>query len=230
MPGEQELIISSPRHISSLSELSDEELFVSFLACQERIRHQQSLKHVRHAMLFLNCRSSAGASLSHIHTQLIGVPVISDQLLGRSQRNQEHVAEHGISQIQSLMDWEQDQQERIIFESDHFTAFCPYASRFAFQTWIVPKFHQHHFTDCPTEMRNELASICRHLVGRMEYLLEQPGYNLLLHQAPFSLAENDHWYFELLPRLTRVAGFEWGTDIWVNPVGPETAAKRLRLE
>jgi UDPglucose--hexose-1-phosphate uridylyltransferase len=79
-------------------------------------------------------------------------------------------------------------------------------------------------------MRDELAGLCRKLVVRLEELLDNPGYNLLLHQAPFSMSEKDHWYLELLPRLTRAAGYEWGTDIWINPVAPETAAKQIRID
>ena len=87
-----------------------------------------------------------------------------------------------------------------------------------------------HFQDCPEAIRNELAELCRRLIKRLENLLGEPGYNMLLHQAPFSMSEQDHWYFEIFPRLTRAAGYEWGTDIWVNPVAPETAAKRVRVD
>lgn len=229
-PGVQELIIPTPRHVTSISELNEAELLVSFRAYQDRMRYLESIESIKHAMLFMNCRSSAGASLSHIHTQLIGSPIISDQLLGRTQRNEQHVLEHGKPLLESLANWESQQQVRMVFQSDHFFVFCPFASRFPFQIWIVPKHSQRKFVDCPNQMRDELARNCRWLIAQIEELLESPGYNLLLHQAPFSLAANDHWYFEILPRLTRPAGFEWGTDIWVNPVAPETAAKRLRLK
>jgi UDPglucose--hexose-1-phosphate uridylyltransferase len=230
MPGEQEVIVSSPRHVSSLSELNHEELHVSFRACQDRIGHLQKLEHVQHAMLFMNCRHSAGASLSHIHTQLIGSPVVSSYLLGRSERNDINFRNHGVSLIQTLTDWELKQETRIIYESDQFVVYCPYASRFAFQARIVPKKNQQHYCDCSPEMLVELSDLCRRLVARLENLLTEPGYNLLLNMAPFSRSENDHWYFEIFPRLTRAAGFEWGTDIWVNPVSPETAARRIRFD
>ena len=223
--GEQELIIPSPRHVSSLSELTDEELKVSFVAYQDRLKRLEILPHIQHAMLFMNCRLTAGASLSHIHSQVMGSPLISDHLLGRNQRNQASVQTHGVTLVGSLMEWECNQQQRVVFESDNFCVYCPFASRFPFQTWIVPKHHQQRFQECPGEMRDELAGLCRQVVARLENLLDEPGYNMLLHVAPFSLAENDHWYIEIFPRLTRAAGFEWGTDIWINPVAPETAAR-----
>ncbi len=230
LPGEQEVVIASPRHVTTLSELTDVELHITFAACQDRIKHSASLSHIEHSMLFMNCRSSAGASLSHIHLQLIGSPLISSQLAERAQRNESHFESTGISLIQSLTNWEREQGQRLILETDHFCVYAPYASRFAFQIRIVPKNHQSCFHSCPSEMRNELADLCRKLVVRLEELLENPGYNLLLHQAPFSMTANDHWYVELIPRLTRAAGFEWGTDIWINPVSPETAAKQICIE
>lgn len=230
MPGEQELIVSTSRHVCSFSELNDPELLTTFVAYQDRLRFIESLDHVQHAMLFMNCRSTAGASLSHIHTQLIGSPILSERLRERFQRNQEHFAKEGQPLIQALAEWESEQKVRMIFESDHFYVFCPYASRFPFQIWMVPKHSSSHFVDAPAEMRDELARNCRWLITQIEELMEGPGYNVLLHHAPVQYKENDHWYFEILPRLTRAAGFEWGTDIWVNPVAPESAAKRLRLK
>jgi UDPglucose--hexose-1-phosphate uridylyltransferase len=229
-PGEQELIIASPRHVASLSELTDEELHVSFAAYQERIKRLATLNHIEHAMLFMNCRLTAGASLSHVHTQLIGSPLISGLLQERNRRNRLHSQGHGKSLVESMTTWEREQGKRIVFESNNFSVFCPYASRFPFQTWIVPNHRMGHFQDCPEANRNELAELCRRLIKRLENLLGEPGYNMLLHQAPFSMSEQDHWYFEIFPRLTRAAGYEWGTDIWVNPVAPETAAKRVRVD
>jgi UDPglucose--hexose-1-phosphate uridylyltransferase len=230
LPGEQEVVIASPRHVTTLSELTDAELKITFAACQDRIKYAESLPHIEHSMLFMNCRSSAGASLSHIHVQLIGSPLVSSFLTERAQRNLSHFESHGNSLLQSLTEWERTQQKRLILETENFCIYTPYASRFPFQIRIVPKHHHSRFHDCPAEMRDELAGLCRKLVVRLEELLDNPGYNLLLHQAPFSMSEKDHWYLELLPRLTRAAGYEWGTDIWINPVAPETAAKQIRID
>ncbi len=228
--GEQEVIICSPRHVDSLSELNDEELLTTFAAFQDRIQWMAGHDAIRHAMLFLNCRSTAGASLSHLHAQLIGSPIVSDELGDRAHRNEQHHREHGKALIESCAIWELEQRSRIIYQSENFCVFCPYASRFPFQVWLVPKHSIRSFVDCPVEMRNELARSCRWLISALETIVDQPGYNLLLHQAPFAMSQTDHWYFEIIPRLTRTAGYEWGTNIWVNPVSPETAAKRLRMK
>jgi UDPglucose--hexose-1-phosphate uridylyltransferase len=228
--GEQEVVVCSPRHVTSLSELTDDEVLVSFQAFQDRIAHLQTLAGIEHGMLFLNCRASAGATLSHIHAQLIGSPLISDGLQRRVDRFRDFYQTHHRSLLEACAGWEVQQKVRMIYQSEHFYVFCPYAARTPFQVWLVPKHSQENFAAAPTEMREELARSCRWLVNRLEQLVDHPGYNLLLHQAPFSLAAEDHWFFELAPRLTRQAGYEWGTQIWVNPVSPETSAKRLKLK
>ena len=233
--GSQELVIPSPRHVDSLSDLTEDELKLSFWVCQERIRHLKQLSHIRHAMLFLNCRADAGASLSHLHTQLIGSPILGGLLRGRVQRNVVHAKENGCSLMNTLLNWEISQEERVLELSDSFCVFCPRASRFPYQIWIVPRRNENDFCDCPDAMRDEAAELCQKWVGRLETGMNEPSYNLLLHAEPFLRKDSTqeeamyrHWYFELFPRLTRAAGYEWGTDIWVNPVSPETAAKRLK--
>ena len=239
--GIQELIIPSSRHVTSLTELTDEELKVSFKAYQDRIKHAQSLDYIQHAMLFMNCRLAAGASLGHIHTQLIGSPVVSSRLQTRVSRNQEHFSNHGCSLIESLADWEIKEKLRIVKVTENFCIVCPFASRFAFQAWIIPLTHATDFLECPDSMRDELSVHCRNLVKNMEQVIDNPSYNMLFHLDPFQRTESNEnaqssssdrapssWYVELFPRLTRAAGFEWGTDIWVNPISPESAARRLR--
>jgi len=226
--GSQEIIIPSNRHVASLSELTEEEMHVTFTACQHRLAIMKADESIRHGMLFMNCRSAAGASLGHVHLQLIGSPLISQHLQGRLSRNLESVQKHGQSLIRRVMSWEQEKKIRMIKQTDNFCVFCPFASRFAFQVWIVPADPQGGFIECPPAKRNELAHLCRSIVEHLENLLDHPAYNLLLHMAPFEASDYDHWYFELFPRLTCAAGFEWGTDIWVNPVSPEAAARRMQ--
>jgi UDPglucose--hexose-1-phosphate uridylyltransferase len=228
--GVQEVIVCSPRHVTSISELRDDELEISFQAMQDRVAVLQAKPEILHGMLFLNCRSSAGASLSHIHAQLIGSPLISEELMARVARNRASLNQTGVSLIERTARWEAEQRVRMIYQSEHFDVFCPFASRFPFQIWLVPKHSQASFASCPKAMLVELAKSCRWLISSIEVFVDQPGYNFLLHQAPHAAAHEDHWYFEILPRLTRQAGFEWGTNIWVNPVSPETAARRLRMQ
>jgi len=227
MNGVQELIIPSPRHISSLSELTNQEMSMTIRACQDRIGATKQMAGIEHAMLFMNCRHAAGASLAHIHLQLIGSPIVSRHLQGRIERDQANRNQNGCSLIESLMNWEIEQNERVIALTDNFCVVCPFASRFAFQVRIMPRDPNMSFLDISPAMGEELADHCKTLVMRLESQIDQPAYNWLLQLDPFE-APHCNWYVELLPRLTRGAGFEMGTDIWVNPVTPEIAARRLR--
>ena len=228
LPGPQELIIPSRRHILSMSSLYDDELKVLFRANQDRLQTMRDCNSAKHAMLFMNCRSEAGASLEHIHLQLIGSPVISDHLKKRVQRNRLHLDTHKETLMSSLLKWEIEQQTRIIYQAKYFTVVCPFASRFPFQVWIVPNDPSVSFLEVDEAMRDELAFMSRDVIRRLEEELDNPSYNFLMHLAPFSQMTADHWYMEFFPRTTRAAGFELGTDIWVNPIAPELAAKRLR--
>ena len=225
--GIQEIIIPSPRHVASLSELTDTEVEVLMVACQNRLQ-QVGNGQVKHVMLFMNCRLAAGASLGHIHLQLMASPVCSDYLQRRMAADRQHRAAAGEPLMRSLLEWELSQQLRVVKETEHFVIVCPYASRYAFQTWVIPRNVSRTFSEMGGGPRSELGFLCREIVTDLEILLDHPAYNLLLHQAPVQSLSDDYWYLEIFPRITRSAGFELGTDIWVNPVAPETAARQLK--
>jgi len=228
LPGPQEVIIPSRRHIVSMSSLYDDELKVLFRANQDRLGAMHDCDAVKHAMLFMNCRSEAGASLEHIHLQVIGSPVVSDHLKNRVERNRRHLDTHKETLMSALLKWEVSQKARIIYQAKYFTVVCPYASRFPFQVWIVPNDPSVSFLEIDEDVRDELAYMSRDVVRRLEEALDNPSYNFLMHMAPFGQMAADHWYLEFFPRTARAAGFELGTDVWVNPIAPELAAKRLR--
>ena len=212
--------------------MTEAETKIAFVAYQDHLVLLSENPAIKHGMLFTNCRNAAGASLEHIHTQVIGVPMISSYLQGRASRNAAHYQQHSCSLIQSLTNWERDQGHRILEQTEHFTALCPYASQYAYQVWIVPKPTAGDFLNCSSAVRDELALFSQRLVKAIETLLEEPAYNMLFQIAPFGddsvPAAEQPWYIEIIPRTTNAAGFELGTDVWVNPVAPETAAQSLK--
>lgn len=226
--GLQELIIPTPRHCVSLSDLTDNELEVAFLAIQHRLNALRPEAEIAHAMLFLNCRAEAGASLGHVHWQLIGTPLVSSQLQRRAHRESEHQSEFGISLIENLINWELKQQTRIVALTDNFVVYCPFASRFPLQIHIVPRDPSVSLLDCEKSIRDELAWHCRDAVQRLENLLEDAAYNILLQLPPMERIDKDPWYLQIFPRISKPAGFELGSDIWINPVTPEAAAQAIR--
>ena len=125
---------------------------------------------------------------------------------------------------------EQANESRVVLDTPHFTAFCPYASRFPFETWIVPKVHSSHFENITKPGVDDLGTVLKTVLGKLESALDRPPSNYIIHTSPFDHGElsHYHWHIEVIPRLTKVAGFEWGSGFYINPVPPEDAARVLR--
>jgi UDPglucose--hexose-1-phosphate uridylyltransferase len=120
--------------------------------------------------------------------------------------------------------------DRLVINEKTFVAFEPYASRFPFETWILPKRHISHFEATDDVLLGELAHVLKLTLRKIEGAINNPPYNFLIHTSPLNVGpiEHYHWHFEVIPRITRVAGFEWGTGFYINPVPPENAARYLR--
>jgi UDPglucose--hexose-1-phosphate uridylyltransferase len=134
---------------------------------------------------------------------------------------------------------ELDNQERIIIKKNGFVAFCPFASRFPFEIWVTPLTHNCDFEGLLEERIPDLSEVLKEVFMRLRCALNDPPYNYVLHTAPFrrakakagywrTILEDYHWHIEIMPRLTGVAGFEWGTGFYINPTPPEEAARYLR--
>jgi UDPglucose--hexose-1-phosphate uridylyltransferase len=119
---------------------------------------------------------------------------------------------------------------RVILENADAVALAPYAPRFPFETWLLPRRHGARFEEAPRHEYESLARLLKSVLQRMDRALESPAYNLIVHTAPFAddVTELFHWHVEIMPKLTRVAGFEWGTGFYINPTSPEEAAQVLR--
>jgi UDPglucose--hexose-1-phosphate uridylyltransferase len=121
-------------------------------------------------------------------------------------------------------------EKRIVLDTPHFVAFAPYASRFPFETWILPRNHNSHFENIQKTEVDDLGAALKTILLKLETALDKPAYNYIIHTSPFDsqAMPHYHWHIEIIPRLTRVAGFEWGTGFYINPVPPEQAAGYLR--
>ncbi len=121
-------------------------------------------------------------------------------------------------------------EKRIVLDSPGFVAFCPFASRFPFETWILPKQHSSHYENIQKSGVDDLARVMRQVIAQIESAVDRPAYNYIIHTAPFdsNALGHYHWHIEIIPRLTKTAGFEWGTGFYINPVPPEEAAAFLR--
>ena len=121
-------------------------------------------------------------------------------------------------------------EKRIVLDTPGFVAFCPFASRFPFETWMLPKNHFSHYENIQKNGVDDLAGVLKQVIGKIEASLDRPAYNYIIHTSPFDTPElaHYHWHIEIIPSLTKPAGFEWGTGFYINPVPPEEAAAFLR--
>ena len=231
--GIHELIVLSPRHVESFGALTTLERELSLFAFQERLRTAYRNEEIRHAVVFQNCRVDAGASIQHVHCQLIGTSVTPPEIRRRAERQQRYYEQHGHSLLEAIVKFELEAETRLIDQSNDWVEFCPYASGMPYQTWLTPRFpdSQPDFLSLDRSQLNELAKRLQHSISRLESTLSSPAYNFVVHLPPDDDAPQDMprpWYIEVMPRINKTAGFEWATDCLINQVPPENAARHLR--
>jgi len=228
--GCHEVIIESPRHVASLSELTDLEVETTFRAYRDRIRELKAEGRYQYVQIFKNVGAAAGASLEHVHSQLIALPGVPEVLRQELAASDDYFREHRRPLLPDLIAKEEAEQSRVVAQTANFIAFCPYASRFPYEVWLAPRRHQPRYEDVQTGELGELSRLAREIVGCMERAVGPTAYTAFLHTLPFDMPAYDHyhWHIEIFPRLTKVAGFEWGTGCFINPFLPETAAAHLR--
>jgi UDPglucose--hexose-1-phosphate uridylyltransferase len=228
--GVHEVIIDTPRHVATVGELTDGELSESLLATRARLQSLRRRTELAHALVFRNVGRAAGATREHIHSQLMATQGVASLVRAELEGAKQFFDEHRQCVFCRMIAEERVLAQRVVCESAKFIGLCPYASRFPYEMWILPKQHASHFEQIAVEDLDDLARLARGTTARIERLSQPAAYNLIFHTSPFdSLAiEHYHWHIEIIPRLTIPAGFEWGSGWGVNPVSPETAAGVLR--
>lgn len=227
--GVHEVIIESPAHVVSLSDISDDEASLTFMAYRDRLRTLRQDLRLAYGLVFKNVGADGGASLEHTHSQLIATSTIPTDIQFELAKAGEHRMLHGSCAFCDLIDGELG-GARHVFETDSFVVFCAFGSRFPYEMWVLPKEHCESFEKTSDSGLAELAELMRMLIRGLETMLDSPAYNYWIRSAPFRLSSHDdyHWRLELTPRMTRLAGFELGTGCFINPVSPEQAAAQLR--
>jgi UDPglucose--hexose-1-phosphate uridylyltransferase len=228
--GVHEIVIESPRHLSSITELADEDVGEIFEAYRQRLTALRATKKYRSAVIFKNGGPPAGATLVHLHSQLmafqIGGPVIGERLV----QFENYHSQFGKCPLCQTMSELGGDERTVVAATENFAAFCPFASRFAYEMWIAPRRHAVDFDTTTPESFRELAALLRRVLVKLERIVKLPAYNYIVHTAPFDTSGSDHyhWHIEILPRTTSLAGFELGVGCYINTVEPERAAAALR--
>jgi len=228
--GAHEVIIESPEHIVSTAELSEEQIREVLWVYRDRLVDLKKDPRFSYGMIFKNVGAAAGASLEHTHSQLIVTPIVPINVWEEMTGSLEFFNYRGRCVFCDMIQQEIATEKRVVVDTPGFIAFCPFASRFPFETWILPKTHASHFENIQKNEVDDLAGVMRQVIGKIESALDQPAYNYIIHTAPFDVQElgHYHWHIEIIPSITKTAGFEWGTGFYINPVPPEQAATFLR--
>jgi UDPglucose--hexose-1-phosphate uridylyltransferase len=228
--GAHEVIIESPRHEETLATLEDGAVEQVLLAFRERVQDLKQDRRFRYIIIFKNHGAAAGASVDHSHSQLIALPIVPREVRDEVDGARAHFAAKERCVFCDIVRQESQDGRRLIAENADMVAVAPYAPRFPFETWILPKRHQALYEDAPRHEYASLARLLADILRRMNRSLRFPPYNLLIHSAPLAEPAGDfyHWHVEVIPTLTKVAGFEWATGFYLNPTAPEEAAQVLR--
>lgn len=233
--GAHEVIIESSEHDFEFHTFSNEKRTEILEVFRERIEDLYKDYRFAYVQLFRNFGQEAGASLVHPHSQIIAVPTIPKRTMEEIKASENFWKTYSECIFCSKINNTENFEERVVFETENFISFTPYASRFAFETWVMPKNHKAEFQKCDLEELNGLSEILGKTQIAISKCLNNPPYNLVLHTSPNpankfleNIQEYFHWHIEIIPRITSIAGFEWGTGFYINPISPEEAAKMLK--
>lgn len=227
--GAHEVIIETPDHNKELADLSPREVQDVLWSYRERIVDLKKDPRFRYMMVFKNQGDAAGASLEHAHSQLIATPVVPKQVLDELDGSRKYFEYKERCIFCDMLRQELEERVRVVAENKGFVALAPFAPRFPFETWILPRVHNDLFENHDPAAFPDMAQILRDVLRRLGKALTDPPYNYMLHTGPVSNHHEDmfHWHIEIIPKLTKIAGFEWGTGFYINPTSPEDAARFL---
>lgn len=227
--GAHEVIVETPDHQLSLSSMPLKAVEDVLWAYYLRLSDLKKDTRLKYCVIFKNEGDAAGASLEHSHTQLIALPIVPKLVKEEVDSARQYFGFKERCIFCDLINQEMTDGKRVIYENSGYIALAPFAPRAPFETWILPKKHESAFYP-PNKSFASLAEALQRILKQMDRILDTPPYNFIIHTSPFTeeLNEYYHWHIEVMPKLTNIAGFEWGSGFYINPTLPEEAARFMR--
>ena len=238
--GAHEIIIETPQHIANMADLDVPQIQLVIQTYVIRYNDLERNPQLKFVMAYKNFERTLGpGKAAHSRSQIIATPVnpmrTKDKLIGA----RHYFQYHDRCIYCDLIHQEKEAQKRLVLETEHFIVLTPFASRFPFEVWILPKKHHCDFAKGVTGMEGDLAKALKETLLKIKNGLNNPDYNFVVHSAPFrrertittdwkTIEDDFHWHIEVMPRLTRVAGFEKGTGFYICSIPPEQTAEYLR--
>jgi UDPglucose--hexose-1-phosphate uridylyltransferase len=228
--GAHEVIIETNEHRYDLADLPENAFYDLIIAYQKRMLDLKKDPRLRYVMIFKNFGAIAGASLEHSHSQLIATPIVPKRVMEEMDGAKRYFEYRDRCIFCDIIVQETKVSKRMISENNNFISICPFAPRFPFEIWILPRHHISNFEDTVESEIYDLALILKDSLMRLKKALNTPPYNFIIHTTPITLKgiEFYHYHIEIIPILTRTAGFEWGTGFYINPTAPEDSASYLK--
>lgn len=229
--GGHEVVIESPEHIRSVTELNLDHFIQTFVAYRDRIRHWSMMDGIGNVSVFKNVGPEAGASLSHSHSQVVATDYVPDDIAIAMRNQAKHRARTGACLQCDLIRQEVRDGTRVLFLTEEMIAFCPYASPHAGMIRISSRSHRSSLIHLDNFELGATAQMVWQSICRMEKTLGKVAYNYVLNVRPPGLADASdafHWSIDIIPRTSKIAGFEWNTGMMINSSLPEVAASSYR--
>lgn len=237
--GVHEVVIETPEHIANMADLSVNQIHLVIKAYTLRFQELEKLTNLHYAFVYKNYGWAAGSRpIGHARSQIIASPAnplrVKEKLVGAKR----HFVYHDRCLYCDLIRQELKAKKRIVMETAFFVALTPFAPRYPFEIWIIPKRHDCDFSKGILGQEEDLALILKNVLTLFKIGLGDPAYNFTIQTSPFhsgdkrdkwkTIEQDYHWHIELMPRLTRVAGFEKGTGFYICAIPPEDTAEFLR--
>lgn len=232
--GQHEVLVDTPHHDQTIEQFTQEHIQKVLSVLQSRFIEIQKNENTKQVQIFKNAGADAGMSIQHSHWQLVGLPTVSKRQQTYQQQSKEYYQKNHKCIICDMIAWEKDNKTRICGETERFIAIAPYASRFSYEVWIIPKKHISSFAQIDQNDIEDLAGILKKMLVRVKELREDISYNICFMEGGKEEIHTDgeslHWAIQIFPRIGGFAGLEFSTETYINSVLPETAAKWYRSE
>ncbi len=227
--GAHEVIIETPDHQLSLATMSLRAVEDVLWAYFFRLTDLNKDSRLKYVLIFKNEGEIAGSSLEHTHSQLIALPITPKSVKEEMDSAKKYYETKERCIFCDIINQELSADKRVIYENDKYVSISPFAPREPFETWILPKKHESNFSP-PEKSFTSLAEILQRTLKQLDKVLDIPPYNYIIHTSPYKEEVNDyyHWHIEIVPKLTKTAGFEWGSGFYINPTPPEEATKYMK--
>jgi UDPglucose--hexose-1-phosphate uridylyltransferase len=228
--GVHEVIVETPLRNRSLTLMDEDEILKVLNAYQERYNKLSRQSFAKLVVIFKNHGLAAGTSLEHSHSQLVVTPLVPKHVRLRHEVAMRYYDKNGRCLYSDLVNYELKSRTRIVMDTENFVAFHPFAAQRPFETWILPKKQQASFGSVTDENLENLARILRINLIKLCRGLNDPDFNYVIDTAPVGDENEPYymWHIRIIPRLTEIAGFEFGSGIYINTAVPEETARFMR--